>query len=239
MTRESRKLMQAIAAASVALSVGLVGAPCYAAAGELTYFGAGGVYHVHLTTLQQLKFRTVIRQKYDFSCGSAAIASLLSFHYGIPTKEMTVFSSMWKHGNRRKIEKEGFSMLDMKKYLARRGLRSNGFRSTLDRVAKAGVPGIVLLDLGGYLHFVVVEGVKQGRVLIADPATGTRTMSAEDFKKAWNGIYFVVLNDVREARATFNRASAWAVQPRAPVDMARNITNLGNFLLSLPARNVF
>ena len=239
MTRNPLRLFQAIAAASLVVLICMTGEVRFASAGELTYFGAGGEYHVPVTTLQQLKFRTVIRQKYDFSCGSAAVASLLSYHYGMPTKETAVFANMWEHGNRAKIEKEGFSMLDMQKYFARRGLRSEGFRSTLDRIAEAHVPGVVLLNLGGYMHFVVVEGVRGGRVLIADPATGTRAMGVADFKKAWNGIFFVILSDVQEARATFNRASDWAVQPRAPLDRARNITNLGNFLLSLPARNVF
>lgn len=239
MTRKSPKLSLTTAAAFFAILASLLGAPRFAFAGELSYFGAGGAFHVPLTTLQELRFRTVIRQKYDFSCGSAALASLLTYHYGIPTKETAVFSSMWEHGDRPKIEKEGFSMLDMQQYLVRRGLKANGFRSTLDRLAKADVPGIVLLNLNGYLHFVVVEGLKDGRVLIADPASGTRAMSDADFQKAWNGIYFVVLNDVQQARATFNRASDWDVQPSAPTDMARHIANLGNFLLSLPAHNTF
>lgn len=239
MTCKPLNILPMMVAAAFAILAGILGVPRVAMAGDLTYFGAGGAYHVPITTLQELKFRTVIRQKYDFSCGSAALASLLTYHYGVPTKETSVFSDMWEHGDRPKIEKEGFSMLDMQQYLARHGLKANGFRSTLDRLAKADVPGIVLLKLHGYLHFVVVEGLKDGRVLIADPASGTRAMSDADFKEAWNGIYFVVLDDVQQARATFNRASDWDVQPRAPTDMARNVTNLGNFLLSLPAHNTF
>src|SRR5690348_9620548 len=216
-----------------------VGGPGPASAGELTYYGADGAYRVHLTTLQELKFRRVIRQQYDFSCGSAALATLLSYHYGMPTKETAVFADMWEHGDKEKIKHQGFSMLDMQQYLARRGIPSNGYRSTLDRLVKADVPALVLVNREGYLHFVIVEGIRDGRVLLADPASGTRAMSTEDFQKHWNGIFFVVLDHIQEARATFNRDSDWDVQPRAPLDAARGMTNLATFMLSLPGRNTF
>lgn len=238
---QKRTGLRAVAATAcaIAMAVGMLVAMSPAKAGELTYFGAGGAYRVHITTLQELKFRTVIRQKYDFSCGSAALATLLTYHYKRPTKETAVFADMWEHGDKAKIEKEGFSMLDMQQYLARHGLRSNGYRSTLDRLTKANVPALVLLNFGGYLHFVLVEGIKGGRVLLADPASGTRVLGTEDFKKYWNGIFFVVLDNVEDARKTFNREADWNVQPRAPIELARNATSLSNFLLSLPARNVF
>lgn len=229
----------ALCALAFAAFFGVAGGFESASAGELTYFGADGAYRVHLTTLQELKFRSVIRQQYDFSCGSAALATLLSYHYGMPTKETAVFSDMWEHGDKEKIKHQGFSMLDMQQYLARRGIPSNGYRSTLDRLVKADVPALVLVNREGYLHFVIAEGVRRDRVLLADPASGTRAVSVEDFKKSWNGIFFVILDRVDEARATFNRDSDWDVQPRAPIDTARNATSLATFLLSLPARNTF
>ncbi len=230
----------AISTAAAVLAGVFCAHPQPAAAGSLSYFAEEGSYRVHLTTLQELKYRSVIRQKYDFSCGSAALATLLTYHYGIPVQETNVFADMWEHGDKKKIEHDGFSMLDMQQYLARRGIRANGYRTTLDRVVKADVPGLVLMDFKGYMHFVIIEGVRDGRVLIADPALGTRALNVEEFGKDWNGILFVVLDHLKEARATFNRDQDWAVQPRAPVGAASgNATNLANMLLSLPARNVF
>jgi predicted double-glycine peptidase len=220
----------------VVLSIALTAS---ARASDISVSDSGGAYTIRLTTLQELKFRTVIRQKYDFSCGSAALATLLSYHYGLPTKETAAFTDMWEHGDRSKIQKEGFSMLDMQQYLVRRGIRADGFRSTLERLVEANVPALVLLNLKGYMHFVIVEGVRGGRVLIADPSAGTRAMSVADFKQAWNGIFFVILDDVKTARASFNRDFDWAVQPQAPIGVAHATTDLGNLLLSLPARNVF
>jgi predicted double-glycine peptidase len=238
--QRSRKSLVSVAAALLAAVGILCGMSLRPAnAGTLDLYGGDGVYHIPLTTFQELKYRTVIRQKYDFSCGSAALATLLSYHYQIPTKETSVFSDMWEHGDKQKIEQDGFSMLDMQQFLARHGLQSNGYRSTLDRVVEADVPGLVLLNFNGYMHFVVLEGVKDGRVLIADPALGTRALTTAEFRQDWNGIFFVVLNDPQKARATFNRDTDWAAQPRAPIGLAQNGGNLSGMLLSLHGSNVF
>ncbi|WP_204283799.1 C39 family peptidase, partial [Klebsiella pneumoniae] len=66
-------------------------------------------------------FRTVVRQQYDYSCGSAAVATLLRYHYGRPTVESDVFSAMWRSGDQAQIKRAGFSMLDMKRYLDSQG----------------------------------------------------------------------------------------------------------------------
>lgn len=211
--------------------------PRSARAGGLTFYDDVGSYTVHLTTLKELKFRSVIRQKYDFSCGSAALATLLTYHYGHKTNETAVFMDMWERGDREKIKKEGFSMLDMQGYLTRQGVRANGFKTTLDRLVKADVPGIILLNVKGFLHFVILDGIKDGRVLVADPVLGTRAMSADDFQAHWNGIFFVILDDAENARKTFNLASDWAVQPPAPINMARNMQSLASFMLALPSAN--
>lgn len=237
MTKSSRLSLYAIVAAVLAAVTAIGSVP--AAAGELVYNADAGAFRVPLTTFKELKFRAVIRQKFDFSCGSAALATLLTHSYSRPTKETDVFSDMWEHGDRDKIKNKGFSMLDMQEYLKRQGLKSDGFRSTVDRLAKAGVPGIVLLNHRGYLHFVIFKGVKDGRVLIGDPALGMRAMALEDFTKAWDGVFFVVLSDAHLAKANFNKEADWAVQPQAPRDMATYGTTLSNFLLTLPPANHF
>ena len=68
-------------------------------------------------SMQELRFVETVRQGNDFSCGSAAIATLLTYHYERPTTELQVFEKMWNQGNKKKIREHGFSMLDMKHYL--------------------------------------------------------------------------------------------------------------------------
>ncbi len=80
---------------------------------------------------------------------------------------------MYELGDQQKIQQQGFSMLDMKAYMNSRGLQAEGFRFQLDTFAKIRVPGITLVNTNGYRHFIVVKGISNDEVLIADPAAGT------------------------------------------------------------------
>jgi predicted double-glycine peptidase len=56
---------------------------------------------------------------------------------------------------------------------------------------------IVPVNFHGYNHYVVFRGVTpEGKVRIADPAYGNRTLSREKFEAAWiDGIAFVMLEN--------------------------------------------
>lgn len=178
--------------------------------------GIGGRYAVPVTSLKEARFRATMRQKYDFSCGSAAIATLLTHQYGVPVSEQEVFEKMYASGDQQKIRREGFSLLDMKQYLAGRGFEADGFVQPLDRLVEARLPAIVLIGEKGYHHFVVIKGIREGRVLIGDPATGTRAMSREQFESVWvNHLLFVIHNN--QQLAIFNATPDWRAAPSAPI----------------------
>lgn len=174
-------------------------------------------FHVPVQSMEQRKFASVLRQKYDFSCGSAALATLLHYHYGRPQTEQSVFLGMWQDGDQEKIRKLGFSLLDMKRYLLSSGFKADGYKVTLSQIADAKVPGIVLLTINSYAHFVVVKGIHDDKILVGDPALGLRTMRSKDFLKAWNQIYFVIDNASSAAHPRFNLADQWAAVPSAPI----------------------
>jgi predicted double-glycine peptidase len=159
------------------------------------------------------RYLTVIRQQYDFSCGSAALATLLTHHYGDPHTEQTAFLGMWRDGDRAQIRRLGFSLLDMKRYLAARGIAADGYRVSLAQVAAAKTPGIALIDNNGYKHFVVVKGLEGGDVLLGDPSLGLRHVPAAEFQRMWNGIYFALSK--KPSAPAFGRPEEWALVPRA------------------------
>ena len=182
--------------------------------------GGAGVT-VHVQSFRARKFTDTVRQAHDYSCGSAALATLLTYAYGIPVTEQAIFRSMITHGNRAQIERLGFSLLDLKEYLKRHGLQAGGFRAPLAKLAQVGVPAIVLIDHEGYRHFVVVRGIEGGLVLVSDPSLGTRTIPVSRFMGQWNGIFFLVLTDAGRAQESFNDRKIWAAAPRPPGDLAR------------------
>ncbi|HSV60095.1 MAG TPA: C39 family peptidase [Variovorax sp.] len=190
----------------------------------------GGDYVLPITSMKQARTRTTLIQKYDFSCGSAAVATLLTHHYGYPVTEEAVFQGMYTTGDQAKIHKEGFSLLDMKRYLAEHGFEADGFQQPLDKLREARVPAIVLINESGYYHFVVVKGVEGDRVLLGDPARGTRTMSRRDFEARWqNSLLFVIHNQMERAR--FNVASEWKVTPRPPLGEGINRGSMSDYTL--------
>ena len=196
-------------------------AGCAATVGRQPAFmsGTSGVndFAVPVQSMEARKFLSVVRQRFDFSCGSAALATLLRYHYADPQTEEAVFQGMWRDGDRAQIRRIGFSLLDMKRYLVQRGLRADGFKVTLAKVQQTGVPGIVLIEQRGYRHFVVVKGVGAADVLLGDPSLGLRTVSRNEFQRSWNNIYFVLNTDLEKGRAAFNTDAQWAQFSRAPI----------------------
>lgn len=195
--------------------VGMLACSLVQASG-LHFSGIGGGYSVPVTSMKDTRFYATLRQQYDFSCGSAAVATLLTHQYGVPVTEEMVFQAMYEQGDQAKIRREGFSLLDIKRYLASLGFTADGFAQPLDKLAEAGLPAIVLVNDKGYHHFVVVKGLRDGRVLIGDPATGTRAMDRASFEASWvNRLLFVIHN--RKEQARFNQALDWRAAPRAPL----------------------
>ena len=193
---------------------------------------------VPVKSIKELKYRGVIRQQYDFSCGSAAVATLLTHHYAAPVSEKEVFMAMFQRGNRAAIQREGFSLLDMKQYLNDRGYQADGIYASLDDLARVGIPAIVLIEVQGYKHFVVVKGVKNGEVMAGDPAAGLKHYRRAEFEKLWtNGIVFVVRSKADIARKHFN--AEWANIARAPLGDAILRDSLANVTLLRPGANDF
>jgi predicted double-glycine peptidase len=167
-----------------------------------------------VATLKEARFRNTIHQQYDFSCGSAAVATLLTYQYGYPMSEQAAFAAMFAHGNRARISKEGFSLLDIKRFLAALGFQADGFIASLQKLQQAHLPAIVLIDENGYHHFVVIKGVLAGRVLVGDPAKGTRSIPEREFEKAWTNRLVFVIHNHRDL-AVFNSRDDWRAAPMA------------------------
>lgn len=201
-----------------------------ASAAELPALSGGGSYAVPVLSLQAARFRSTVHQQHDFSCGSAALATLLTHHYHTPVSEAEVFSAMYAAGDQQKIQREGFSLLDMKRYLAQRGFVADGYNQPLHKLAEAGFPAIVRMVENGYLHFVVIKGVDAQRVLLGDPAGGTRAMRRDAFEAAWRDKLLFVIHDW-PGKPQFNQADEWRIAPRAPLGEAINRASLTDITL--------
>ena len=203
-----------------------------AAASDFGVVGGGIRPNVEVSTFRERKFERVVRQEYDFSCGSAALATLLTFHYGKKTSEADAFTKMWAVGDQARIKQLGFSLMEMKQYLEGVGLKADGFKLTLDRLQEIGVPGIALIDVKGYKHFVVIKGVDDRRVLVGDPSGGVISRTRAEFEDHWDGLILIVRSDVKRGKDSFNMAADWDIAPGGPAHRAGDVEPLQSVLLN-------
>lgn len=222
-----RRLVAALAALAAGATVGAV-APV---AAQPVGFGGASPFAMAVQTRKTAVFASTVKQQFDFSCGSAALATLLTFHYGAATSEEVAFAAMLEQGDAEKIRREGFSMLDMKRFLATLGFEADGFEQPLESLLEARIPAIVLITDNGYHHFVVVKGLRDGRVLIGDPNAGVRPMARERFEAIWkNRVLFVIHN--RQDLASFNTHADWQAAPLAP--MAEGVVRASLHGITIP-----
>jgi uncharacterized protein len=214
-----------------------------ATAGEISLGSevtGGSPVSIHVKSFQALRFSSTVHQQRDYSCGSAALATLLTYGYDLPVTENAILTDMMKHGDKQRIKEYGFSLLDMKEYLQRHGLAAGGFRAPLSKLGEVGIPAIVLINHDGYKHFVVIRGIRNGRVLLSDPSLGVRTVSVPQLEREWNGIFFLVITHASSAQRMFNKPDLWARAPRAPSELARfQIDLMGPRGLGMPDASRF
>ncbi|EGF96671.1 ABC-type bacteriocin/lantibiotic exporters, contain an N-terminal double-glycine peptidase domain [Brevundimonas diminuta] len=227
MTRSSARLLLNLGLAAVA---GLPALSAASAQAEILLNNGPAAGRVKVVSYRDLPFRTVVRQQYDFSCGSAALATLLRHHYGRDVGEAQVFRAMFADGDQETIRRVGFSLLDMKRYLDARGYPADGFRLSLDELIEMNAPAIVMIDTAGYKHFVVFKGDDAGHVLVGDPALGLKIYSRDQFTAMWNGVAFVV----RQPADTFNDAEEWRIWNRSRPGQALQPMSLAELTRELP-----
>ncbi len=105
------------------------------------------------------------------------------------------------------VQQMGFSMLDMKSYAETLGLRARGYRLQPEQLVEVKVPAIVLLDVRGYKHFVVMQVSTDNWVYIGDPVLGHKKMALDEFVQGWNGIVFALIGP------GYNRQNALLTPP--------------------------
>jgi predicted double-glycine peptidase len=141
-------------------------------------------------SLLEQRHQNVVLQQWELSCAAAALATILRYQYGVPVTERSVALGLINRpeyiANPDLVRlRQGFSLLDMKRYVDRLGYQGVGLGklSLADLIQRA--PIIVPVNLLGYPHFVVFRGATENEVLLADPAFGNVALSITKFMAGW------------------------------------------------------
>jgi uncharacterized protein len=156
-------------------------------------------------SLLEMRQANVVVQKWDMSCGAAALATILTYQHGDAVDEKALAEAMLRRTDPLRVKhRGGFSLLDLKRYAESRGFAAVAYQSVELEDLESFGPAIVPVDFRGYPHFVVYRGRLGDKVLLADPSFGNRVLRVDQFESAWQGnIAFVVSR--RDSRPTPNR----------------------------------
>jgi len=161
----------------------------------------GGEYSVDadisVTSLEDIRNSHLIKQEYDYSCGSAALATLLNYYLGENLSERQVIYGLMEYGDAQKIAKRrAFSLLDMKRFVNKLGYRGVGYKATIKDmfdIAELNHNCIIPIEFLGYRHFTVLKGFHAGHVFLADPFRGNTSYTIAKFEDMWyENVVFVV-----------------------------------------------
>lgn len=137
-------------------------------------------------------------------CGAACLAMLLSFH-GRPTRVAEVRELTG-------VGRDGLNASTIIAAAGRYGLRMKAFALQPSDFDKVPMPAIVHWSFD---HFVLVERWSPNKVVIVDPASGRRTVTAQEFSNHFTGVVLAAEPAADFDRQTTSATPQWLAYVRS------------------------
>lgn len=134
--------------------------------------------YIPIRNWKTLRDNQVVKQALDYSCGAASLATLLNYYYGQNITETDILKAMDKSEDRA-------SFADMAQAVNKFGFKANGFAVSWGQLKNLRVPVLLYLRNRRDDHFVILRGISEHTVWVADPSLGNRTYSREQFLALW------------------------------------------------------
>ena len=146
------------------------------------------VFQARVWSWKAIQECNIVMQKRDYSCGAAALATVLRYYWGDNVGETAIVKVIMRNlsaGEFADRVKNGLSMTDLRKAAVAGGYVASMGRISLDAIAQLRAPVIVRLKQDEYEHFVVLRGMLEDRVFLADPIRGNIRMYVCEFSRQW------------------------------------------------------
>ncbi len=181
-----RKLF--IPSISLALALALCGAAFASSAGGNGLVG-GETITARPKSYLDRKYEFTVRQRRDFTCGAAALATMLKIHYHMPVTEGMIFAMIagrYTPPQLKQKAEQGLSFEDLIFVADKLGFSAQAATVPLDQLAKLNGPVIIRITIRKNDHFVVLRKMVGNLAYIADPLFGDVTLDGAEFKKAYS-----------------------------------------------------
>lgn len=135
-----------------------------------------------------LRTENVVLQQRDFSCGAAALATIVRHFWGENVNETQILVGILSTLSREELQERianGLTLTDLKRVSEKAGYVAVLGKLEIDGLRESKVPLLVGITVNGFDHFVVVRGVDDQFVYLADPAVGKIRVSIREFQKQW------------------------------------------------------
>jgi uncharacterized protein len=149
----------------------------------------------HVANWKELRDKNVVKQRFDYSCGSGALATLMQIGFGDQVSESKIIELILAHKSpeeKQDIEKNGYSLLDLKRAAEQMGYVTAVYKLQLAHLRQMQGPVLIYIEHHGLKHFAVFKGIKGDRVYLADPARGNTRMSIYRFEPEWPGYILAI-----------------------------------------------
>jgi len=142
------------------------------------------------TSWIEIKNKNLTRQKEDFSCGSASLATILKHYYGQNISEKEILDAVMdmkglsKESTLKEYkEANGLSFLDLSQFAFSKGFKAVGLALDMEALKKLKVPVILYVKIRNDEHFTVYKGMDSTYAYLADPSFGNTKVRLSKFKE--------------------------------------------------------
>ena len=138
----------------------------------------------------ELKNENMIKQEYDYSCGSATLATILKYYYDLEIDEKTVLDGVLELRGLSQEDKKEFensemslSFYDLANYANSLNFKAVGLSLDMDSLKKLQVPVILFVKIRKDEHFTIYKSMDENFVYLADPTFGNIKISIAKFEE--------------------------------------------------------
>ena len=142
----------------------------------------------YVCSWQEIRRRNIVMQKRDYSCGAAALATVIRYYWGDKVDEDFFLKELDKiltpEEAKDRVE-NGLALTDLRRVAVKKGYQATMGEVTFAKLTKSKVPVVVGITIDEHDHFAVFRGTDGYRVYLADPIRGNIRVPIWEFKSQW------------------------------------------------------